>query len=135
MAPKWDRFDYYARRIHHLNHRNKGERISADSLIHLISCIPAQHGPLLPNLQQITCGGIDDRTFCSQLLPFLSPSLRALAVCMESLFRPGEVLAGGCSRMLRSLAGRAEISLFQLDLRYLSEGDPTLTTTIASTLR
>lgn len=113
--PKWGRFYAYARRVRVLEHCDMNEasieKIDPNSLMHLLSCLPPTHGPLLPNLQKLVWTGQCDDEFFPQALPFISPSLRSLHVVTE-----GTLFAGAhMCLMIQGLAGRPDINLTDLN--------------------
>lgn len=135
LQPKWERFDAYARRIRVLEHSDITEAgvelIDTDSLLQLLSCLPANHGPLLPNLQKLTWAGSCSDAFLPQVLSFLTPSLQFLHVYTDDERCSYEARC----RTIRGIAGRPDLKLSYLHLGLDIDDDRDVAAALASLLK
>lgn len=140
VRPRWDRFDAYARRIRVLNHsdfgstvrvESQGDKIQPESLTQLLSCLPFNHGPLLPNVRELTWTSYRGDEFYTQALSFLSPPLHTLRICSED----DESAPTPRLHMIQGLAGRPDLNLSRLDLHIDLEDHSSLSSATASLLK
>lgn len=101
------------------------------TLTHLLSCLPSGHGPLLPNIKELSwLARWDDGEFLLQVLPFISRSVNSLRIGTE-----GEPPAATPScQMLCGLAGRPDLRLSRLDIAFDMSDDPELPPAAAALL-
>lgn len=97
--------------------------------MHLLSCIPSGHGPLLPNVKGLIWSSCHDDRFL-QVLPFASSSLRTLWIVSETNTREGPSIC----QMFQGLAGRPDLRLKRLVIVLEIDEDPGLPSGIASLL-
>lgn len=109
------------------------EKIDPESLTHFLSCLPSNHGPLLPNLRELWWEGRSSHSdpFLLQSLPFLSHSLHTLRISSDD----EESSPATRLQLIRGLAGRPDLTLSSLCLGDLDIDDhPNLPSAIRSLL-
>lgn len=78
--PKWDRFNFYARRILRLKHTDRYDMIDDAALTTLLSSLPSEHGTILPNLRHLVWTTSCSNDMIPQVLNFVTPSLQSLEI-------------------------------------------------------
>lgn len=87
----------------------------------LVSSLPPEHGPILPNLLHLEWTSSSDDDIIPQVLTFISPSLQSLEVTAGG--SPGDGDIGDVSRTLAEIANRTDIHLSRLVVGW-EEADP-----------